>query len=257
MSKHCTIKIIIFFFITLPAFGVPSAMEVMKSMEEQQQLETDITTKIKITSREEDEGVTVHEAIFYRRDSDDAFLIVFTAPETEKGNGYLRVGDNIWLYRRNTRTFQHINRDESIGGTDARAGDFEMRKFSELYEPATDEEGEEIISEETLGSAGIPVYRLEITAKVNDVTYPRQIVWVTRDKYLPLKSEQYSLSGTLMQTVYYRKYTEIGGKYFPVQQLSIDEFEEGNRTIVEFSGISLSPIKDSVFTKAYLENLSR
>ncbi len=43
-------------------------------------------------------------------------LIVMSAPEAEKGNGYLRMGDNLWMYRRNTRTFQHINRDESIGG---------------------------------------------------------------------------------------------------------------------------------------------
>jgi hypothetical protein len=30
---------------------------------------------------------------YYRRDSDKAFLIVMTAPEVEKGNGYLKQGD--------------------------------------------------------------------------------------------------------------------------------------------------------------------
>ena len=37
----------------------------------------------------------------------------------------------------------------------------------------------------------------------------------------------------------------------------IDEFEKGNKTIVEISDISTKKIDDSVFTKAYLENLSK
>ena len=36
-----------------------------------------------------------------------------------------------------------------------------------------------------------------------------------------------------------------------------DEDEKGNKTIVEFSGVSVEPIDDSVFSKAYLENLSK
>jgi hypothetical protein len=36
--------------------------------------------------------------IYYERDADGAFLIVMTAPEVEKGNGYLRLGDNMWMY---------------------------------------------------------------------------------------------------------------------------------------------------------------
>ena len=98
------------------------------------------------------------EMTYYRRDSDDSFLIVMTSPETEKGNGYLRVGDNFWMYRRNTRTFQHINRDESIGGSDAKADDFEKRKLTELYEGARDKMGNELIQEEKLGESEIIIF---------------------------------------------------------------------------------------------------
>lgn len=61
--------------------------------------------------------------------------MVTTAPQSEKGNGYLRTGNNFWMYRQNTRTIQHINRDESINGTDTKAGDFERKKTTELYKP--------------------------------------------------------------------------------------------------------------------------
>jgi hypothetical protein len=43
----------------------------------------------------------------------------------------------------------------------------------------------------------------------------------------------------------------------PVQQLFIDEFEKGNKTIVEISGIITEKLGDAIFTKAYLENLSK
>lgn len=227
----------------------------LKKIEDNLEITADIKANVILTQQKVEQGVKVIEMIYYRRDSDDSFLIVMSAPEAEKGNGYLRMGDNLWMYRRNTRTFQHINRDESIGGSDAKADDFERRKLTETYEFAKDEKGKEIISEERLGQ--VPVYKLEIKAKVNDVDYPKKIYWIRRDNYLPLKEESYSLSGTLMQTAYYLKYTIVDGRYVPVNQMFIDEFEKGNKTMVEISNISTKKIGDSIFTKAYLENLSK
>lgn len=227
----------------------------LKKIEHNLEITTDIRANVILTQQKVEQGVKALEMIYYRRDSDDSFLIVMSAPEAEKGNGYLRMGDNLWMYRRNTRTFQHINRDESIGGSDARADDFEKRKLTETYEFAKDEKGKEIISEEKLGQ--VPVYKLEIKAIVNDVDYPKKIYWIRKDNYLPLKEESYSLSGTLMQTAYYLKYTVVDGRYVPVNQMFIDEFEKGNKTMVEISNISTKKIGDSIFTKAYLENLSK
>ena len=235
----------------------PSALDVMKAMEDLQDMGVDITVKAKITQKKPDQGVKLFESVYYRRDADDSFLIVMTAPDHEKGNGYLRVADNMWMYRRNTRTFQIMNRDQSIAGTDAKAGDLEKRKFTELYEPAVDEQGKEILVEETLGKAKIPVYKLEVKAKVKDVEYPKVIYWVRQDNFLTMKEESYSLSGTLMETSYYPKWTTVEGKYIPLNIIFVDEFEEGNRTVLELSGISLQPISNDIFTKAYLENLSK
>ena len=208
-----------------------------------------------MTQQKVGQGTKKFEMLYYRSDEDKSFLIIMTDPSSEKGNGYLRVNDNFWMYRRNTRTFQHINRDESIGGSDARGDDFEGRKLTEMYEPAKDSTGKELISDETLGK--IEVYRFEIKAKVNDVDYPRKIYWVRKDNTVILKEESYSLSGTLMQTAYYLKFTEVKGKLVPVKQIFIDEFEKGNKTVVEISGISIDKLDKSVFTKPYLENISK
>jgi len=255
------INLVIFFIISLlftnTLWALPTINQILAEIDRQQEMVTDITAKIKITQKKPAQGIKVMEMIYYRRDKDDAFLIVMIAPDSEKGNGYLRIGDNMWLYRRNTRTFQHIGRDERIGGSDMSTGDAESREFSETYKPALDSNGREIIAEETLGSAKIPVYRIEVIATVDDVKYPKQIIWVALESYLILKVESYSLSGTLMETAYYAKYTIIEGRYIPLLMKFIDRFEEGNMSVVELSGISLKKIDDSIFDKTYLENLSR
>ena len=60
-----------------------------------------------------------------------------------------------------------------------------------------------------------------------------------------------------METSFFPKWTEVEGRYIPLQMLFVDEFEKGNKSLLELSGISLQPIDNDVFTKAYLENLSK
>lgn len=240
---------------TTTVYAQMTIKELLEKIEDNTNLIADVRAKVTFTQQKIEQGTKTIDSLYYRRDSDDSFLIVMIAPENEKGNGYLRVGDNFWMYRRNTRTFQHINRDENIGGTDAKGSDFEKRKLPELYEGVKDAMGQEVITDTLLGK--IPVYQFEVKAKVNDVDYPRKIYWISKDNYLPLKEQDYSSSGTLMLTAYFRKYTTVNDKYIPVEHLYIDEFEKGNKTIVEISSIETNRLSDDIFTKAYLENLSK
>ncbi|MEW6515638.1 MAG: outer membrane lipoprotein-sorting protein [candidate division FCPU426 bacterium] len=240
----------------LPALAAEGPVTgILRAIDHNYEMRTDGRADVTVTQQKVDQGTKVFGMQYFRRDADDSFLIVMTAPENEKGNGYLRVGDNFWMYRRNTRTFQHINRDESIGGTDARGDDFEERKMMEMYAPVLDPQGGEAIAEDRLGQ--VPVYRFEVRAKIEDVDYPKKIYWVRRDNSLILKEEAYSLSGTLMQTAYYLKYTQVQGAFVAVKFLVIDEFEKGNKTVVDIANISTRKLDDAIFTKPYLENLSK
>lgn len=246
---------IILFLLSVALFAAPPVKDILLVMEANYKMTSDASAKVTITQQKAGQGVKNIEILWYRRDRDNAFLMVMLAPENEKGNGYLRMDDNFWMYRRNTRTFQHVNRDESIGGSDAHGEDFESRKLTELYGPALDSAGKEIMSEEKLGQ--IAVYKFEIKAKVNDVSYPKKIYWVRQDNKLLLKEASYSNSGTLMQTAYYMKYAEVDKKFVAVKQMFIDEFEKGNKSMVEIANISTKKLDDAMFTKAYLENLSK
>ncbi len=233
----------------------PTVTEILKKQENMLNISNDFSAKVKVVQKKVGQGTKQVELFYYRRDTDDSFLMIAVSPAKEKGNGYLRVGDNFWLYRRNTRTFQHINRDENISGTDMRTDAFEKRKLTELYDPVKDENGKEILEKEIIGK--IPVFKYELKAKVRDVTYPKQICYVRQDTFLPMKINNYSLSGTLMSTDYFLKFTKIEEKYFPLKTMNVDKFEKGNKAIMEISGISLKPLDNTIFTKAYLENISK
>jgi hypothetical protein len=236
-------------------FAAPPISQLLEKIEANHKMTTDIKATVTLVQQKASQGIKQFDVLYYRRDADDSYLIVMTGPESEKGNGYLRVEDNFWMYRRNTRTFQHINRDESIAGSNAKGEDFERRAVTELYEGVKDKDGKETVTEEKLGT--IPVYKFEVKGKVNDVDYPKKIFWLRIDNALLLKEEDYSSSGTLMQSSYYLKYTTVNGRYVPVNQLFVDEFEKGNKTKVEISGISTEKLDSQIFTKAYLENLSK
>ncbi|HVO38215.1 MAG TPA: outer membrane lipoprotein-sorting protein [Spirochaetia bacterium] len=255
--KATSLRIALGLLLLAPALWAnPSVKEIIDYVDTNYQLKSDMTAQARITTRDPEQGNKVIESVYYRRDSDDAFLIVIADPESDRGNGYMRVGDNLWMYRRATRTFTHIGRDEKIGGSNASAGDLETRKFKDLYKPALDASGKEIIAEDTIGGK-IPVYRVEVTAKVNDVKYPKLVMWVTQDKYLELKRECYSLSGTLMETDLYTNYKNVEGRFVPLRMRFTDEVEKGRTSLLEITGINFAKVDDYKFDKSYLESLSK
>ncbi len=240
------------------AFGAkPTATEIMKKVDYLSEQTGDVSARVSIIQQKAGQGVKQIEMRYFRRDKTDSFMMVIDKPDSDKGNGYLKVSDDMWMYRKNTRTFTHINRDETIEGTDARAGDFEERKLVDQYKPLKDAKGVDIVEELTLGKNKIPVYKITLVAFKNDVTYPKQELWVDRELLLPKQAKAYSLSGTLMNTIIYREYTIIDGKYVPVKTTFIDEFEKGNVSGMQITDIKTTPIEESIFTKAYLENLSK
>lgn len=240
--------ILLSLILTQAAFAI-SGPEMLKKLDDLNSLEKDSTARVKLTIQEVGQSTKVQDMLYYRQDSTDSFLIVILSPANEKGNGYLKNKDNMWLYKKNTRTFQFINSDENIGSSDAKADDFEERKLIDDYTVVGN------IEETTLGSRD--VYKFELKGKNKNVKDPKRIYWVDKATMLPLKQQNFSLSGTLMQTIEIGAYKKIDSSFIATKFLVIDEFEKGNKTLVEISDISTNPVPSNIFTKAYLENLSK
>lgn len=240
--------------ISVPVLAVDGT-RILKAIEQNESMTQDVRSKVVLTENRTGQGTKVLTMEYFRRDKDKSFVIAMTGPESERGNGYLRQGDHFWMYRRNTRTFQHVNRDESIGGSDAKGSDFESRPLTEMFAPSKDAKGQELLRADTVG--GVPCWRLEIRAIISDVDYPRKTFWVRQDNLLLAKQQSFSSSGTLMQTSYFTKYQPIAGRQLSMRMVFVDEVEKGNRSMVDLSEVKVGPVDPQVFTKAWLESKSR
>jgi outer membrane lipoprotein-sorting protein len=184
----------------------------------------------------------------FRRDSKDQFLILIQLPEADKGQGYLKEGDNMMFYDPSSRKFSHSSMKEALGDSEAQNDDFSEDETLDDYSVADGVEG-------TLGKFSVWVVTLK--AKRNDVSYDQIKLYVRQDRHLVLKQEYLSLNGRLMKTIFYPKYADVGqGKVFPSQMLIVDEINKGEKSQITMSELSIERLPDKVFTKAFLETVN-
>ena len=188
------------------------------------------------------------EVRFFRRDSEDKMLLLFLRPEYQKGTGYLRAGENWWMYDPESRRFSHSSPHESIGDSDYENDDFTAFSYLRDYDVTGFDKG-------TL--SGNNVYVLTLKARNNEVTIPAQKIWVTIDEYLLLKQEDYAVSGRHTRTILRADWVRVGDNMVPQKTLSINELHKGSKTLLLTKDISTMQIDDHVFTKPYLERVNK
>ena len=109
-----------------------------------------------------------------------------------------------------------------------------------------------------------------LTAKVDSVDYPVLRLWVTKDDGLVRKKEDYSLSKQLLRTTMvpsYQLVTANGGKQYaiPKSMLIVDNLRgkrigdkmQYERTQITITNVSFDAVDNIVYTKPYLEMMSK
>ena len=117
----------------------PRAVRIIESFESKLNLEKfDVTSDFTLVQKKAAEADRVLRLNIYRRDSAGLFTIIFSYPDSEKVKGYLRQGDDLFLYLPTTREFVYRNRKDDIGSTDVRTDIFgrltNLEKFNVRYE---------------------------------------------------------------------------------------------------------------------------
>jgi hypothetical protein len=246
------LAIVILFFPTIifAQENDPKAVELVKRWEERLNVENlDITNLFTLVQKRENEPDRVLRVRIYRRDLEESYTLIYLYPDSEKGKGYLRRGDDLFQYFPSTREFVYRNRKEDIGGTDARSDLFGKQKTLELYTV-------EYLGEEMVSKFDTEVVKLK--AKALDVSFPMQKWYIRKSDGLPVKVENFSLSGTLMRTYYYIQYEKVGeSKYLFTKLLAVNHLEKGQKTFITIEDIKTDQIPDYTFTKAFLEEQSR
>jgi len=186
--------------------------------------------------------------IFQRVDK-DLMTIVQLFPEADKGNGYLRDGDNIWSYDPISRKFSHSSIKEALGDSDVKLDDLEQSsdRWRKNYTVQEFKEG-------NLGK--YPVNIITLQAKTTDPSYPLVTYYIRKDIPLLLKEEDFSGSGRLMRTILIPKYSKVPAGYVGTQTILRDELNKGEQTQQVISDLTFDTLPDKIFTKAYLEGLN-
>ena len=84
-------KISLAIIIALASFAVPRpasaesrVIPILKAIDDNYKMKKDVRADVTLTQQRAGQGTKIIDMSYFRRDSDDAFLIIMTAPESEK-----------------------------------------------------------------------------------------------------------------------------------------------------------------------------
>ncbi len=180
---------------------------------------------------------------------DEKSFSEYLSPARDKGTKMLKLKGELWMYSPSTdRTIMisgHMLR-QSVMGSDLSYEDMmEDRKLKDIYIP-------EITGEGTVD--GRKCHVMELTAKVDDVAYHSQKLWVDIERFVPLKQELYAKSGQLLKRVVMSNVKKIGNRWFPMKMNYKDMLKDGNGTDWIITDIQFDQaIPEYIFSKASLK----
>jgi len=212
---------------------------------------TDFSAKYTIVKDSPGEGQSVTVAAMFRRDKADRFLILILEPDADKGKGYLKIDNNLWLWDPVARRYTVTSARDRFQNSSARNADFTKSNQAGDYE---------VVSTTSAKLGKFDTRVLELKATSDSVTFPLRRIWVTADNLIR-KMEDYSLSRQLLRTTSIPSYLQVGSQFVPESMLIVDELRGKNvngkfvkeRTQVSISEPSQKAQPDLLFTQAYLE----
>ena len=252
--------IILFSFIILSLASAESVKQyegILKEIDKNTTFnDSDLSAEYTITTRKPGGSTSTTVAAMFRRDKTEEFLILIIEPEVDKGKGYLKKGDNLWLYDPVGRSFTFTSAKERFQNSSARNSDFNRSNFSEDYKAVAGKKTK-------LGKFDCSLIELKSTN--NSVSFPKMKIWVSEEDNLVRKIEDYSLSGQLMRTTAIPSYQKVGSRWIPLSLVILDHLNSKNiggkteyeRTYIKINKPSLSDLPDTVYTKEYLERVNR
>lgn len=185
----------------------------------------------------------------FERIGKDLFTMVQLFPEADKGQGYLREGDNLWSYDPISRKFSHSSLKDAIGDSNVKVDDMSNQDQRIRKNYAVKD-----FKEEKLGKYDVYVISLEATTSAP--AYEKSDYYIRKDIPLVLKRLDYSASGRLMRTVLCPKYAKTEKGFVAFQTIVRDELNKGEQTQQIISDLTFDALPDKIFTKAYLEGLN-
>ena len=243
MSK---ILAIIASFLLFAGFAEPDANLILDRVDKNMSSKNRIfKSEMIIQSRRSTRTLTM---LSYTEGSNQSYT-EYLSPAREKGTKMLKKSNQLWIYMPSEDRIIQITGQmlrQSVMGSDLSYEDLmEDRKLKDMYNAR-------VAGNDTVGSRN--TYVLVLTARVEDVAYQTQKIWVDMERSVPLKQEMFAKSGQILKRTLLSEVTQIQGKWFPMRILYKDMLKEGIGTEFRFTSIKFDQeIPEYIFSKAALK----
>jgi len=173
----------------------------------------------------------------------------YLSPASEKGTKMLKLQGQLWIYSPSTDRIIQISGNmlrQSVMGSDLSYEDMmDDRKLMDIY-------AAKVTGEENLDDRKTVI--VELTAKVENVAYFKQRMWIDQERFVPLKEELYAKSGQILKRVDFKAVQKIQGRWFPTTIIYKDVLKDGNGTEFNMTSIKFEQdIAPYIFTKGALK----
>ncbi|GAK51109.1 outer membrane lipoprotein-sorting protein [Candidatus Moduliflexus flocculans] len=154
-------------------------------------------------------------------------------PPRNAGEKSLHVGENRWLYLPKLNKVMRVSESNSFSNSDFSNMDIMQSRLGTDYTP-------KLLGIEQRD--GVEAYKLELTAKTDDVPYKTVIYWIRKGDFYPLQRDYYTFSGNLLKRLTLETRTNVRGG-LPDIYIMTSVLEDEKYTIMRISSI----LSDQVF----------
>ena len=101
----------------------------------------DYSAMFTIVTQKPTEKDSVMQVKLFRRDNNDQMVWIMQKPEAQKGQGFLKVDENVWMYDPESGKYSHSTMKETIQNSKAKSSDLKKTSYGDDYTVAAWEEG--------------------------------------------------------------------------------------------------------------------
>lgn len=227
-------------------WAAPTAKSIIEKVDQNQVYTTEF---FKATMTITKGKITLVKTFFgYGKKEGDRSFMEFTNPE-DRGVKYLKIKDELWIYFPDAddvmKISGHMLRQGMMGSDLSYEDMLENDKLEEKYK-STLQPDQKI--------DGRACYVLQLDAKVPDVTYARQILYVDQERFVPLKVEMFARGGRLIKVMTQSAVKRIGARWVATEGTIQDKRKKDSKTSFAFEELVFDqPVPDKVFTRGYLK----
>lgn len=189
----------------------------------------------------------------YSKEFDGQFktLVKILKPKRDMDKIILRDNNSMWMFDPNSKAIAQISPQQRLMGQSSSA-DVMSANFALDYELVL----EKVETIRGGNKKQIECYKIQMSAKSADVSYPFVEYWVAVDNFYPIHAKFYSSNKDLLKMSYYRKFKKVIDKIRPTEVLIFDGVNVKKATKLNFSESKYQDIPNFWFNKEYLEKFN-